>query len=203
MRLDHLLSKEEEVRVVLLLSHQGSTERYKICEANLMASNCVFCSYSSSGVRKLFLVAMRLGDTPVPIPNTTVKTWAADDTILVTVWQNRWLPNLWGYSSVGRAPALQAGGQGFESLYLHWPWLKLIMVDEVARPWMSSGFNIGEDTVPWKLHIEYQMKYQDIRGISVNKLTFRLEITDNLRLKPDGFYRPCFRDEANYRTWIR
>ena len=25
----------------------------------------------------------------------------------------------WGYSSVGRAPALQAGGQGFESPYLH------------------------------------------------------------------------------------
>ena len=25
----------------------------------------------------------------------------------------------WGYSSAGRAPALQAGGQGFESLYLH------------------------------------------------------------------------------------
>ena len=25
----------------------------------------------------------------------------------------------WGYSSVGRAPALQAGGQEFESLHLH------------------------------------------------------------------------------------
>ena len=25
----------------------------------------------------------------------------------------------WGYSSVGRAPALQAGGREFESLYLH------------------------------------------------------------------------------------
>ena len=25
----------------------------------------------------------------------------------------------WGYSSVGRAPALQAGGQGFDSLNLH------------------------------------------------------------------------------------
>ena len=25
----------------------------------------------------------------------------------------------WGYSSAGRAPALQAGGQGFDSLYLH------------------------------------------------------------------------------------
>ena len=27
----------------------------------------------------------------------------------------------WGCSSVGRAPALQAGGQEFESLDLHWP----------------------------------------------------------------------------------
>ncbi len=25
----------------------------------------------------------------------------------------------WGYSSVGRAPALQVGGQEFDSLYLH------------------------------------------------------------------------------------
>ena len=25
----------------------------------------------------------------------------------------------WGHSSVGRAPALQAGGRGFESLWLH------------------------------------------------------------------------------------
>ena len=27
--------------------------------------------------------------------------------------------NKWGYSSVGRAPALQAGGHEFESHYLH------------------------------------------------------------------------------------
>ena len=67
-----------------------------------------------------FLVAMRLGDTPVPIPNTMVKTQTADGTILETVWESRWLPDLWGYSSVGRAPALQAGGQEFESPYLHW-----------------------------------------------------------------------------------
>ena len=26
---------------------------------------------------------------------------------------------IWGCSSAGRAPALQAGGQGFESLHLH------------------------------------------------------------------------------------
>ena len=48
-----------------------------------------------------------------------VKTQAADDTMLETVWESRRLPDpFWGYSSDGRAPALQAGGQGFESLYL-------------------------------------------------------------------------------------
>ena len=30
-------------------------------------------------------------------------------------------PNKWGCSSAGRAPALQAGGQGFDSLHLHQP----------------------------------------------------------------------------------
>ena len=39
-----------------------------------------------------FLVAMRLGVTPVPIPNTMVKTQTADGTILETVWESRWPP---------------------------------------------------------------------------------------------------------------
>ena len=43
----------------------------------------------------------------------------------------------WGYSSVGRAPALQAGGQEFESLHLHSPSTKV---------WGAH--------VPWKPHIE-------------------------------------------------
>ena len=71
MRLDHLLSKEEEVenrRCVLLLSYQGKNQI------------------------KL-LVPMRLGDTPVPIPNTTVKTQSADGTALETVWESRWAPD--------------------------------------------------------------------------------------------------------------
>ena len=46
-----------------------------------------------SEIRTL-LVAMRLGDTPVLIPNTMVKTQAADGTILETVWESRWLPDL-------------------------------------------------------------------------------------------------------------
>ena len=41
----------------------------------------------------IFLVPMRLGDTPVPIPNTTVKTQSADGTALETVWESRWAPD--------------------------------------------------------------------------------------------------------------
>ena len=41
----------------------------------------------------MLLVAMRLWETPVPIPNTTVKTQAADGTALETVWESRWLPD--------------------------------------------------------------------------------------------------------------
>ena len=37
-------------------------------------------------------MAMRVGETPVPIPNTMVKTYAADGTALETVWESRWLP---------------------------------------------------------------------------------------------------------------
>ena len=38
-------------------------------------------------------VAMRPGETPVHIPNTMVKTWTADDTMLETTWESRWLPD--------------------------------------------------------------------------------------------------------------
>ena len=62
---------------------------------------------------------MRPGETPVPIPNTMVKPRTADDTTLGTAWESRWVPDLWGYSSAGRAPALQAGGQRFDPAYLH------------------------------------------------------------------------------------
>ena len=41
----------------------------------------------------IFLALMRLGDTPVPIPNTTVKTQEADGTTLETVWESRWAPD--------------------------------------------------------------------------------------------------------------
>ena len=45
---------------------------------------------------KEFLVAMRPGDTPVPIPNTTVKARTADGTLLETARESRWLPDFYG-----------------------------------------------------------------------------------------------------------
>ena len=52
---------------------------------------------------------MRLGETPVPIPNTMVKTQAADGTMLETAWESRWLPDsLGGLAQLGeRLPCKQ------------------------------------------------------------------------------------------------
>ena len=48
-----------------------------------------------------FLVAMRLGVTPVPIPNTMVKTQAADGTALETMWESRWAPDYGDVAQLG------------------------------------------------------------------------------------------------------
>ena len=52
---------------------------------------------------------MRLRVTPVPIPNTMVKTQAADGTMLETAWESRWLPDsLGGLAQLGeRLPCKQ------------------------------------------------------------------------------------------------
>ena len=48
--------------------------------------------HSAARVAATFAVAIRPGDTPVPIPNTMVKTRSADGTMLETVWESRRLP---------------------------------------------------------------------------------------------------------------
>ena len=45
-----------------------------------------------SRIAQSFLVAIRPGETPVPIPNTTVKARAADGTALETAWESRRAP---------------------------------------------------------------------------------------------------------------
>ena len=51
---------------------------------------------SEEETEKRFPVPMRLRETPVPIPNTMVKPQAADNTILETVWEDRWVPGFMG-----------------------------------------------------------------------------------------------------------
>ena len=46
-------------------------------------------------------VAMRLWETPVPIPNTKVKTQTADGTMLGTAWESRWVPDNGGIAQLG------------------------------------------------------------------------------------------------------
>ena len=54
---------------------------------------------------------MRPGETPVPIPNTTVKTGEADGTALETMWESRWLPEFekrkTGFTSDQRIEGIQ------------------------------------------------------------------------------------------------
>ena len=69
MRLDHLLSKEEEVGV-----------------------DVFHCSAINGLLEDL--AAIRPGETPVPMPNTTVKARPADGTALETVRESRWPPEL-------------------------------------------------------------------------------------------------------------
>ena len=50
---------------------------------------------------------MRLWETPVPIPNTTVKTQAADGTALETMWESRWAPDQ--KKKTGQSDEIDAG----------------------------------------------------------------------------------------------
>ena len=60
--------------------------------------NCLVLKDSMSK----FPVVMRLWDTPVPIPNTKVKTQSADDTWLETARESKWLPeSIRAHSSAG------------------------------------------------------------------------------------------------------
>ncbi len=59
--------------------------------------NVFYClAIKANNLITIFLVSMRLWETPVPIPNTTVKTQAADGTALETVWESRWMPDQMG-----------------------------------------------------------------------------------------------------------
>ena len=126
MRLDHLLSMENVVEV---------KRHFTVFDERIpVEKNC--CSIFRDREQKRIVGLTNAEGPPVPIPNTEVKLCSADSTMLATAWEGRswptphpcffskdarpeWVNNPWGCSSAGRAPALQAGGHGFESHHLH------------------------------------------------------------------------------------
>ena len=129
MRLDHLLSMENVVEV---------ERHFTVFDERIPRKTVV--QFSGIDVKKQPIVGVSNGEgPPVPIPNTEVKLTSVDNTLRATVREDRSTPTrellyesraasrkkpLWGCSSAGRAPALQAGGHGFESHHLHHKWKK-------------------------------------------------------------------------------
>ena len=50
--------------------------------------------------------------TPVPIPNTEVKLYSADDTWRATAWESRTLPVIWPYGQAVKTPPFHGGNPG-------------------------------------------------------------------------------------------
>ena len=86
---------------------------------------------------------MRLGDTPVLIPNTMVKTQAADGTILETVWESRWLPDLFKKIAEKRL-----------NKYWFYQWLEI-----KTKFWFLMTDKNSVRFVPWKPNIEIKIYY--------------------------------------------
>ena len=100
MRLDHLLSKEMSRDCFIVQRSRTSlnkvvtlplSSRYLTKWTGNDVHTRFACTASLSSVHSQ-AVSMRLWDTPVPIPNTMVKTQAADGTLLETVRESRWMP---------------------------------------------------------------------------------------------------------------
>ena len=94
MRLDHLLSKDTSRGCITVELSREPREAETRPEGE--------------AVTESFPVAMRLGDTPVSIPNTMVKPQTADGTMLATAWESRRLPGYGGLAQLGeRLPCKQ------------------------------------------------------------------------------------------------
>ncbi len=98
MRLDHLLSREEEVESQMCFTVELSMREHLMKPSrrrwlSLVRNVVLLTKETELPITRSFLVPMRLWETPDPIPNTTVKTQAADGTALEKVCESRWAPD--------------------------------------------------------------------------------------------------------------
>ena len=63
----------------------------------------------------------------------------------------------WGCSSAGRAPALQAGGQGFESPQLHLKGLEPIIWAVLGLPAKARRWYLFQCTVVGRVRLNYEL----------------------------------------------
>ena len=111
MRLDHLLSKGRASRNPegFRKPGRGIELRTGIVESAVPVQrgqqDISVIEIGKAGMAQEPLLPLPVGtrprETPVNIPNTTVKAGTADCTTLGTAWETRWLPAFWGYSSAG------------------------------------------------------------------------------------------------------
>ena len=96
MRLDHLLSKESKVFVLCVFKFKRTFTRKRRDAQDF--------PFQTRNVRE----------------NEPERTKVREDRIdRIETQYGKEKTSIWGISSVGRAPALHAGGQEFESLILH------------------------------------------------------------------------------------
>ena len=121
-------------------------------------------------------------------------------------------PHPWGCSSVGRAPALQAGGQEFESLHLHLASLyvalrKTSFFSVACRHAMKSKLHkclwkqasntflkFRFRNVPWKPHIEIiDLKYLRYKTSEAYR---KIRKPKNIKNQDQGYHARYLRMEA-------
>ena len=101
---------------------------------------------------------MRLWGTPVPIPNTMVKTQAAEDTVLETAWESRWLPAL-QYGGVAQLGEHLPCKQGVKSSNL-----------SVSTVWKQTKETYLENSIQNKEEpYKYQRKIENKEDIQEKK----------------------------------
>ena len=108
---------------------------------------------------------MRLRETPVPIPNTMVKTQAADGTALETVWESRWLPEL-QKNILPLDTSIYLDG-GVAQLGEHLPCKQGVKSSNLSISIWLKKFNHLMKFVPWKSHME-NTKYQMVQSKDCN-----------------------------------